>query len=1365
MKTRAALLVLLLGATANAVQVRSDRPRLLLSDGTGKGVSAAEFKRRCTSDAAYQGRCQGAISTGGGLFPAIALAAGYVANGDAAKCTAAAKAALAAAGDVPGQPDAHSFISNNGRTMLSLSVVRDWCDPVLSGPEKSGLEAKITAYADFYLTAAGLDVFHDDMTNVWNSVALAGLSLKGTNEDTKAQAYLTAADLQWKTVILPAMAYERDWWHEGFTYVQPTLGSLAWYALAWTTATDDDVFAWAKTNANDLMEGYLAFHAYALRPNGTYVYFGDTSSNKQSVELFSRYLVDILTTGTGSALGQGLSLGIQQLSRPGYDYAGDNGWMPALLYDASKDGAAAKLSSLPTARWLSQGAQDVAVMRSGWGPDDTYVWMTCGDYFGAHQHVEAGAFQIFRKSQLSGSDGCYDAFDSDHWANYYSQHSVHANTLAVYEPVESFPTSLSIGNASKNVNDGGQRVLRRNLQGTAFGNPDLATYLQHKAAEPLNETGDMKAFVHGSCYDYVGCDVTAAYDSPKFVTNGNAAKVNEVTRQLVFLPPSIVVVFDRVEATDASYDKRFLLHGLSPPVIAGASFSITNGPGKLMGQTLLPAAADVSVVSNYGVAGAPHPPSSTSLCDEAGGTRLEISPKQERARDYFLHVLYATDSTVTVGPTASATEDANGVTATIDDGSNQYVLTLPKIGPIGGHLAIRAKSGATVCDQDLATGAAAGPDGGLGVGGTGAGGSSGGASGGAPPNAAGGGSAAASGANGGGSAAAGGTNGGGTDAGRGAEGRGGARDTSGCGCRAAGERTPGQTGGIAALVASAVLARRRRRGGASALLGAFAAFFVVRGTRAADLNADPTNYKSLIPTLKPGDTLHLAGGTYPRLNVSNLDGTDTTWITIKGPDSGAPAVIEADPGPCCNTVEIRSSSYVALENLTIDGKDVDGAFGVSAQQGIVHHIRVEGCALIHHHGSQQHDGISTKVPTWGWIIRRNTIVGAGTGLYLGNSTGDDPFIGGLIENNLVENPIGYCMEIKWQKPRPSVPGMPTLATTTIIRNNVFIKNDDPSPDGDRPNVLVGGFPDTGPGSDDRYEIYGNLFVHNARESLLQVSGRVTIHDNIFVDAPGQNAILLQNHDLPLKLATVYNNTVYAAATGIHFGSAASQGDAVIGNLLFAGTPVTGTITTQRDNLTDTEAAAPSYVTRPSKTLGQMDFYPLPAKCEGSPLDLGAFTSDTDYAVDFNGTSKGAFTFRGAYAGAGTNPGWPLALGTKTSGPSGSTGGAGNGGAGNGGAGQGGGGAGTAGGTGGASGSGKDAGRIGSPGGGATSPGGASGATSADAGTQASRGATSRDNGGCGCRLAPNRRRGLAGGHMVPLLALIGLVRRRRGLAR
>jgi hypothetical protein len=417
---------------------------------------------------------------------------------------------------------------------------------------------------------------------------------------------------------------------------------------------------------------------------------------------------------------------------------------------------------------------------------------------------------------------------------------------------------------------------------------------------------------------------------------------------------------------------------------------------------------------------------------------------------------------------------------------------------------------------------------------------------------------------------------------------------------------------------------------------------------AADHDASPSDYTSVLPTLQPGDTLHLAAGTYnDLLNISGLNGSEGAWIAITGPESGDPAVIMADPGPCCNTIEITASSYVVIRNLTVDGGMVDGAFGLSAKDGesnLVHHIAVEGCMFINHDTSQQNVAISTKTPTWGWVIRGNVIDGAGTGMYLGNSDGTCPFVGGLIEGNYITDTIGYNMQIKWQLPRPAVEGMPTDPQRTIIRHNVFIKNDRASEDGDRPNLLVGGFPDSGPGAQDMYEIYGNFFYHNPRESLMQASGRVSVHDNVFVDVAG-TAVTMQDHDLPLKLAWVYNNTIFAAGRGISV-AAAGEGAAVVGNLVFSDDPISAGGADQRDNMTDTVGNAAAYVADPSLVLGEMDFYPLAGRCQGSSLDLSLFAGNADYDRDFNGTGKGSFAFRGAYAGEGENPGWQLDAGPK-----------------------------------------------------------------------------------------------------------------------
>lgn len=439
---------------------------------------------------------------------------------------------------------------------------------------------------------------------------------------------------------------------------------------------------------------------------------------------------------------------------------------------------------------------------------------------------------------------------------------------------------------------------------------------------------------------------------------------------------------------------------------------------------------------------------------------------------------------------------------------------------------------------------------------------------------------------------------------------------------------------------------------ATVILGAMALLPAVPFASGAELKATPSTFQKLLSALKPGDTMNLEPGQYPPLAIAKLNGEPDAWITIKGPATGKPAAVVGEIGS--NTIEIVNSSFLAIENLRIDSRGIPGAFGISAKGGErnhTHDIRIEGNTLVGQNGNQQTDGISTKIPTWGWIIRNNQILGAGTGIYLGNSDGTDPFVSGLIEHNLVKDTIGYNMEIKDQFSIPAVPGMPLKSSSTIIRDNVFIKDDSPSPDGDRPNLLVGAFPETGIGFLNLYEIYGNFFYHNHREALFQGSGRVSLHDNIFVDGPlNYSAVELRRQNFPLKLAYVYNNTVYTQGRGISFGTPAVTADAVTGNLVFASDPITGPIGRLSNNLAAPFASALGYVNLPSFELGSMDFYPRTGKCQGPTISLIPFHSDADYNLDFNGTpknkAKGAPVFRGAYSGSGTNPGWQLQAAIK-----------------------------------------------------------------------------------------------------------------------
>ena len=125
-------LVMLVPSAARATTVRSDRPRILFSNGAGPGITPATFKARCVAtDPAYK-RCASSVGGSGGSYDAMSAAAAYVAKGDAAKCADAYSRVQTIAKDDPTTaPDAHGFISDNGRGMIQLAAVRDWCDPVL----------------------------------------------------------------------------------------------------------------------------------------------------------------------------------------------------------------------------------------------------------------------------------------------------------------------------------------------------------------------------------------------------------------------------------------------------------------------------------------------------------------------------------------------------------------------------------------------------------------------------------------------------------------------------------------------------------------------------------------------------------------------------------------------------------------------------------------------------------------------------------------------------------------------------------------------------------------------------------------------------------------------------------------------------------------------------------------------------------------------------------------------------------------------------------------------------------------------------------------------------------------------------------
>lgn len=405
---------------------------------------------------------------------------------------------------------------------------------------------------------------------------------------------------------------------------------------------------------------------------------------------------------------------------------------------------------------------------------------------------------------------------------------------------------------------------------------------------------------------------------------------------------------------------------------------------------------------------------------------------------------------------------------------------------------------------------------------------------------------------------------------------------------------------------------------------------------------DPDNYDVLIDQLGPGDVLELSAGDYTRgLNIKGLSGSAGQPIIIRGPENTHSAVIHGRA--CCNTVQIENSSYVTVEWLKVDGGNVGGIDGVNGR-GHTHDITIANLLIVRHGTDQQDVGISTKGSAWDWIVRNNTILSPGTGMYFGDSDGSAPFVRGLVEYNYVEDSIGYNMEIKHQNARPANIGLPTGDSVTIIRHNVFTKENNSSTGGlARPNLLVGHFPLSGDGSNDTYEIYGNFLFENPSESLFQGEGNIHFHNNVLFNSAGDAIQIVPHKDRPRKVVVAFN-TVLSTGRGIRIsGAETGYQQVVVGNLVFADLGISAPV--ERDNILDSYASADTYLESPFLSLGEKSLFPLAGAATGQQIVLDDIVGVQDINLDFNGMSR-LLEFRGAYSGEGTNPGWVLARSHK-----------------------------------------------------------------------------------------------------------------------
>ena len=300
---------------------------------------------------------------------------------------------------------------------------------------------------------------------------------------------------------------------------------------------------------------------------------------------------------------------------------------------------------------LFGGAGHVYMLQEWDNPNATWAFFGAGPKFAGHSRDDEGHFLIARKGWLALRAGGYGHNDRD----YYAGGSLAFNILTIYDPDEEFRrTDPGNPRGSKNENDGG--LIRY-------------VYTSHDR----DDRAEILDFHHTADYTYAAADLTQGY---------RANKVREVTRQFVYLrrPREFFIIFDRVEATDASFPKHWFLHVPTEPEVegretvvvpehvysyegqlaaswrsgpAGESGLLSSGNSCAYLTSLLPENATLVKRGGDGHEFWGHPEEPTAQYNHVGARskrppvvpwRLETKAPSSRNRDYFLHVIELSDS-------------------------------------------------------------------------------------------------------------------------------------------------------------------------------------------------------------------------------------------------------------------------------------------------------------------------------------------------------------------------------------------------------------------------------------------------------------------------------------------------------------------------------------------------------------------------------------------------------------------------------------------------------------------------------------------------------------------------------------------------
>lgn len=294
------------------------------------------------------------------------------------------------------------------------------------------------------------------------------------------------------------------------------------------------------------------------------------------------------------------------------------------------------------------------VARTGWdeGQDSKAVVavMNIGERTQTnHQHTDAGAFSMYYKGYLAVDSGIYSGKDpvsgvaleygSDHSQQYFRQSMAH-NVVQINDPLATTQGAFSPSNQ--------------------LFETQIPSSVEQWNTDPKYQRGDILSHSIGDDamypdYSYIKGELKEAY---------GASRTENYTRSMAFLNfkndahPAAMIVYDNIDTPNANAEKKWLLHTVGEPTVAGSRYTNTvtqrSYNGKLVTDTLLPKSDDLHVekvggpghefdVDGVNKAIVPTDASDIATVD-AGKWRLEISNQAPANQTRFLNVMQVMDA-------------------------------------------------------------------------------------------------------------------------------------------------------------------------------------------------------------------------------------------------------------------------------------------------------------------------------------------------------------------------------------------------------------------------------------------------------------------------------------------------------------------------------------------------------------------------------------------------------------------------------------------------------------------------------------------------------------------------------------------------